>query len=349
MSAAQYKRRRGTSPTLVVLLLFVAVVGTIGTLYAMGEIQLSFLSAKPTEEPQKKPDTRGMVPVPIAGRTIPPYTRIELTHLMDPRTPGKLAERRLPPGAVSENIIDDVGAIVGRVLKTEIKAGYMFSESLFFPKGTRPGMTAGIPPGKRALRLSAEDVLGFHGLNIGDRFDICATSPIEGNLADELDIDGPMRDEIKMQAKNLGKQAVVRFIVQNGQIVMPIASRSEQFTDTAGIMSGARQKSKEVEEIVIAIDPDEVAPLMESIDVGDTVRCIPRSGHPDDPRDSITPDRRPAIPFADGSEGNADPAGRTRGAQSQGLLDTIRRVEVIEGDGGKQKRGIQYVPDRGSD
>ena len=52
MTAAQgYRRRRSNlGPLMIVLVIVVAAGGVFATLYAMGEIQLSFLSAKPADD-----------------------------------------------------------------------------------------------------------------------------------------------------------------------------------------------------------------------------------------------------------------------------------------------------------
>ena len=55
----------------------------------------------------------------------------------------------------------NVSDVIGRVLEHEKTPGYVFTEADFLPKGTREGIVAGIPAGKRAIRLSADRVDGL--------------------------------------------------------------------------------------------------------------------------------------------------------------------------------------------
>ena len=57
-------------------------------------------------------------------------------------------------------------------------AGEPFIEADFLPKGTLPGVVAGIPPGKRALTLEAGKLKGVDKLQAGDHLDILAAVPV---------------------------------------------------------------------------------------------------------------------------------------------------------------------------
>src|SRR5207253_7431650 len=158
---------------------------------------------------------------------------------------------------------------------------------------------AGIPPGKRAIRISADRVDGLYGLNAGDRFDIVATLPIDaasgGGRAPN--IAGPYSQEVALQAQlsNWSKQATVRVIVQNASIVEPMIARGVAYQ--AAATPGAVVRTRAVQEAVIAIEPREVAVLTEAMAVEAPLASIPRSGRPGDPVDSKTPDLRPFSPF----------------------------------------------------
>jgi len=348
MTAAQsYRRRRGgLNPALVVVFMGVAVVGTIATLYAMGEIQLSFLSAKQADEEVDRPSTKGMVPVPVAAMPIRAYTEVQLGHLID-REAGGLKTLYLAKGNLRPEIIKDVNKIKGRVLRTDVPANFPFTESLFYPKGTRPGRAAGIPPGKSGLTLEANAVKGFHGLRQGDRFDISATLPIETDaedFAETLDVTGPLEQDIALESKlRFDKLARVKFIVQNGIVVEPVHMRQEEFTDTS-LMSGTRQKRKQIEEIFIAVEPDEAGPLLAAIATGHVMTCHPRSGRPDDPmKDQPTPDLEPRLPWTAAVETEEGGEAATRPA---GLLENLQRIETIRGENGESKRDRVRVPKR---
>lgn len=362
MTAAQYRRRRGMSPVLIFVLLFVVIIGTVATLYATGEISLSFLTAQPTDNEPNQIDTRGMVLVPVSAVLVEPYEKISLNHLLD-RTTGSPKSVRMPANSIGDRVIVDISQIVGRVVKVQVPPGYPFHEGLFLPKGTRSGVTGGIPPGKRGMTVQADQVQGFFGLKAGDRFDLAAAAPIEASpedLGDGLQVEGSLKKHLELEARmnNLDKQANVRMIVQNGMVVTPVRGREEEYTAHSAI-GGSRNKKKEVQELMIAVDPGEVALLMEAIAVGMTITCIPRSGHADDPVDSITPGLEADIPFsldANGAPKSGKGRRRSSGAETdgaaeggaRGLLDTLRRVEVIEGKGGTQKKDVHLVPDRGN-
>ena len=70
------------------------------------------------------------------------------------------------------------------------------------------------------------------------------------------------------------------------------------------LAEGSRARVKPVDEVVIAIDPDEVTRLSEAIAVQAKVSLIARSGRPGDPEDGVTPDLHPVSPF-DGADGES--------------------------------------------
>ena len=72
--------------------------------------------------------------------------------------------------------------MIGRVVNHEKQANYAFRETDFLPPGTRPGMVAGIPPGKRSYTLEVTKIKGIQSLKAGDRFDLLATLPVDDKL-----------------------------------------------------------------------------------------------------------------------------------------------------------------------
>jgi hypothetical protein len=85
---------------------------------------------------------------------------------------------------------------------------------------------------------------------------------------------------------------------------------------------------------VIAVTPGEVARLTEALAVDAQISVIPRSGHPDDPKDSVTPSSRPWTPFSGGDENDgADGTNRP----------TMKFVEQVNG----QHRELIPVPSQG--
>ena len=170
---------RGRSPLVTLTLLFFAlligVVGTGGTLAAMGQLDLSFIPFFKKEGPQIPP---GAIPIPISGRAIPAYTKITRDDLFDAKS-GKFAFVYLQQDQIAPQTMLQMTEVLGRVLDHDKPAGYVFTEKDFMPKGTRSGLTAGIPPGKRAYRLDASKISGVHGLQSGDHLDLIASAPLE--------------------------------------------------------------------------------------------------------------------------------------------------------------------------
>ncbi|MEL6432058.1 MAG: SAF domain-containing protein, partial [Planctomycetota bacterium] len=98
----------------------------------------------------------GMVRAYTSARDIPAYTKISRDDLWN-KNQAMLTFVDLPEEYVEENgILASLGDITGRVMSRNKRAGYVFTESDFLPKGTRPGIAGGTPPGMRSLRIPVE-------------------------------------------------------------------------------------------------------------------------------------------------------------------------------------------------
>lgn len=288
-------RRPGSLSTMsgpaIAITVAVSAIAAIVLLAALGIIDLSKLRSN-------QPSTAGLIAVPTAAVPIPAHTRIRRDHLWD-RANGRIAVVYLPPRAVTKEMLQNITQVIGRVLDADKQPGYVFTDADFLPRGTREGLVAGIPAGKRAIRVSVDRVEGLYGLNAGDRFDIVATLPIDANGGGRsLNLGGPYGQEIALEAElsNWDKQATVRVIVQNAVIVEPLAARGAPVAQTTA--PGAAARARAIQEAVIAVNPNEVALLTEAMAVEAKLSSIPRSGRPDDPINSRTPDLRPFSPFA---------------------------------------------------
>jgi len=308
-----------------------SVVVIVGALMALGVVDLSRFGSS-------APSTAGLIAVPTPAATIPAYARVRRDHLWD-RANGRLAMLYLPPQTVTREMLVDISDVIGRVLEQAKEPGYVFTESDFLPRGTREGIVAGIPAGKRAIRISADRVDGLFGLHAGDRFDILATMPIAASGGGRtFNFAGPYSQEVALQAQlsNWDKQATVRVIVQSAVIVEPMTTRGVPIYQSS-LTEGGTARTRPVQETVIAVSPDEVALLTEAMAVEARLTTIPRSGRPDDPAGSITPDLRPFSPFA--TPGGGGP-GSVDSRRSDDEEDTFRVVETIMG----QKRSLTAVP-----
>lgn len=274
----------------------------------------------------------GQVAVPMSARVIPSYTQVSRNDLFDPK--GKPTVVYLNRRELSPRILTSAHQIIGRVLKDEKPPGYVFTEDDFLPKGTRPGLVAGIPAGKRAMRLEADQVKGLHGLAAGDRFDLVATLPIDAKaVQNSLKSGGVYGGQLTAEAAlaNVQKQATVRLIVDNGAIVQPPTVRQAPQSSRT-LTQGTVVRTRPVQEVVIAVDPDEVAALTEALAVNAQVMCVPRSGRPEDGAATPTVERRPRSPFTGSREGGG----------SFGLPESFTAVESISGT----KRQLTTVPKR---
>ena len=326
MSPVTPRRPGGTNP-LIPIGVGVAALAVLVLLWNEGVFgMLSFGS--------KEPSTEGLIAVPTPARAIPAYTRVTRDHLWDPRN-NRLAVVYLPPRAVTHEMLVKLPDVIGRVLNHEKMPGYVFTDSDFMPNGTREGIVAGIPAGKRALRIPTDNVDGLFGLHAGDRFDLVATMPIEEGRggSQAFGFGGIYAQQLALEAQlsNWQKQATVQVIVQNGVIVEPMTTR--QIPMAQGGAAGGAARVRPVQEVVIAIDPGEVARLTEAMVVQARIWMVPRSGRPDEPANSRTPDLRPVSPFSGTGLG-------TSGRGATGAENSYRVVETIMG----QKRELTAVP-----
>jgi len=307
------------SRPMVAVTILVSAIAAVALLAVLGVIDLSRLRSN-------EPSTAGLIAVPTSAVQIPAHTRIRRDHLWD-RANARISVVYLPPRAVTKEMLLNITQIIGRVLDSEKEPGYVFTDADFLPRGTREGLVAGIPAGKRAIRVSADRVDGLYGLNAGDRFDIVATMPIDAaDGGRSLNFSGPYSGEIALetQLSNWEKQATVRVIVQNAVIVEPMLARAIPVTTTSAQAAAARARA--VQEAVIAVSPTEVALLTEAMAVDARLSSIPRSGRPEDPVNSRTPDLRPFSPFT-------APGGDNR-------TNSFSTVETIMGP----KRAVTAVP-----
>jgi Flp pilus assembly protein CpaB len=243
--------------------------GTLASLWAMGYVNFAKLTAS------SGPNRGDKIPVLMAGQDIPAYTRVTRDHLISPETKEAanfwLAPEQVPPG-VKVNISE----IAGRVLKHDKKAGFFFTEDDFLPLGTRPGLVAGIPVGKRSITLDATKIGGVAGLRVGDRFDIVASIPVS-TKPNQLNARSPLMAQVGMVDK---PKPVVTVVVENGAVVLPVYVRA--IPTTTHSLSGQQTSTRPIQEIVLAIEPSEVPQLTQMIASDAVLTAVARSGLPGD-------------------------------------------------------------------
>jgi Flp pilus assembly protein CpaB len=276
--------RRAKSPFKTIVLgaftLLIGAAATIGGLWAAG-VDLPFL--------QMAQDHRGMVAVPITTRPIPAYTKVTRDYLLIPEK-GVPKYLYLPPEITKQmGVITNFSQITGRVLDHEKPPGYPFTEHDFLPKGTRPGLVAGIPAGKRAITVEVSKIQGIAALRVGDRLDLLSSQPVDMQKALQgkgMSL-GASSVQIGLMAQT--KKANVLVLVQNGVLVAPVTTRVIPIYSNS-LTQGAVTRNKPIQEAVIALDPEEIAPLTEALAIDASITCVARSGLPDDPGPaSVTP------------------------------------------------------------
>lgn len=111
-----------------------------------------------------KPETR---PVVVALADIPAKTAL---------TSAMLTYAELPVETILAGSIDDLEDAVGLITKTPLMSGEVIHKNRLWPQGVTPGLTFQIPPGKRAITIGVNEVIGVAGfVKPGDYVDILAT------------------------------------------------------------------------------------------------------------------------------------------------------------------------------
>lgn len=265
-------------------LLALVLIGALGVLLVNGRLELfGFELELREDEVQANELGDGMVLVPISVARIPAYTRIDAEHVFDTEK-GQFSTIALPEDTLPETIftIDDylAGELRGRVLKRDKPKGKAFTESDFLPKGAREGITAGIPPGKRGMVLPVSDVEGLMDLRRGDHFDIVGTWEPKTRRATPPTITALAAGSQPTPSPEQPRPGV-DILVTDGQIISPVSIRAAP-TSATGLFQGQRLSATPIEEVRIAVTPEEAVRIAAALQTGAKLRCLIRSGHPDD-------------------------------------------------------------------
>ena len=93
-----------------------------------------------------------------------------------------------PAGSIPAGAITKADALENRVVKTSVLSGELILEAKLAPVGTKGGLSAVIPEGKRAMTVRVNDVIGVAGFALpGNYVDIVVNTQIEsggGNRGD---------------------------------------------------------------------------------------------------------------------------------------------------------------------
>lgn len=95
-----------------------------------------------------------------------------------------------PSGSIPNGAFNDIAKLDGRVAITGIQPGEPVLESRLAPEGTKGGLSAVVPEGKRAITVRVNDVIGVAGFTLpGNYVDIMVNTENTGanrNNADQM-------------------------------------------------------------------------------------------------------------------------------------------------------------------
>ncbi|MGO8746619.1 MAG: hypothetical protein ACLQNE_11580 [Thermoguttaceae bacterium] len=279
MRAIQPNIRRRPLWRTVLLAALAITVGGAGTIAVLAGLKV-IDPAKLAFWRNKATHPAGWVGIPLSARLIPAYTEVTRDYLMNLKT-GALELKWVAPDAIPKGIVADLSKILGRVTAHEKQAVYFFKESDFLPAGTHPGVVGGTPHGKRAFTLEADKLKGcVHELKEGDHVDLLVSIPVDMPGASRSN-SGPLGASVMATPDTLllPKRSLVKPLVQDGVVVSPVTARMVPTTNSS-LMNGTTTRNTRVQEIVLAVAPDEVAPLGEAMDLKYQITCVARSGRP---------------------------------------------------------------------
>lgn len=269
--------RRSVPWGFATVFLLLLTVGVATTAWAAGLFDVS----KPAA-----PNREGMLAYPVPLRGIPAYTAITREHLMNSQSM-EMSVVWLKPESVTPAMIRSYGQLLGRVVARDKTAGLVFTEADLLPKGTRPGLTAGIPPGKRSLTVAVDQISGLENLRRGDRFDLFAALPPRelSQTASGIEV-ARLLGGIKppdTRGGQLSRQAGAKLLVSDGMMVALTQGTQMSTQGKQGLTvppTAARNAKVQQTEATLAVDPSEVEPLTEALSLDVKVYCVAHSGQP---------------------------------------------------------------------
>lgn len=300
MRAIRADRRRQSWWQMLLVIFLALIFGGVGTVGVLGYTEVINLGKlafwnKPWTPP---PDWVG---IPVSATEIPAYTAVSREYLI-PKGGTSLLLKYESPETTAElartGVIMEFDKIRGRVTARAKRGTEFFYEWDFLPAGTRPGVAGGTPPGKQAYTLQVNKRL--HGpirdLREGDRINLLASVPVDmpgsgRSPAGKIGTVVSAPDAAMLPKRGMGVP-----LVQNGVVVTSLRLRDVP----VATRNGAVIRANPIEEIVIAVDPREVAPLAEALDLQYEITCVVRSGRPREGEPS------PAQPAGEASTAETD-------------------------------------------
>ncbi|MEM8669867.1 MAG: hypothetical protein AAGG48_20240 [Planctomycetota bacterium] len=278
---ARPKRRHPRSSIIPALMIGGTAIGLIGLASLTVAWSMGFFDG---EEPI---DRTGQLAFPALSRPVSAFEPITREDLLD-------AQQQLNiiwmPESVADVASRDIGELIGRVLKHDKSAGMVLTRYDFMPEGTKPGVSAGIPPGKFAVTIPSNDIPGLGQLRNGDRFDLMvALQEQEGDRQTTVGNSEPAAvfggvKPPSLRVGQLSRRHGVKRLVTGGHLVTLSRGKERSVRGSSGLTvkpSTSRTSTTPVTYAEIAIDEEEIGPLTEAISLNTPMTCIVRSGHPD--------------------------------------------------------------------
>ncbi len=238
---------------------------------------------------QAEVDHTGQLAFPALARNVSAFERLTRDDFLNPQT------RQLNVIWASESLAKvasrDMSELIGRVLSRDKQAGMILSEADFLEKGTRPGLSAGIPLGKFALSVPATGISGLEQLRHGDRFDLLVALP---ERTDEQQVSNSEPAAIfggikppSLRVSQLSRQHGVKHLVTDGMLIQLFNGASKSTSGPSGLTvtpSANPRMPTPVPTVFaeLAVSAEEVGPLTEAISLGTKLTCVLRSGKPTD-------------------------------------------------------------------
>ena len=117
--------------------------------------------------------TADHLPLVVAGADIPLGTPLEMSML---------STIAWPPNARPQGAVADPGALVGRVVRAPLTKNEPILETKLAALGARGGLSAAITPGKRALTVKVNEVIGVAGFALpGSLVDVLVHTQTEAD------------------------------------------------------------------------------------------------------------------------------------------------------------------------
>lgn len=337
------RQRSGSRLLMPLAIAGVLLAGLVVYTVVNGELRLPFgggvVFAFGGEEKDQPTDATppGHVEVFACPRDLPAYTKITREHLdvgTDVYTLPVLPEQIEPNGLIPKTNENYAKRLLGRVLRRPKPKNYVFRESDFLPKGTRAGLSAGIPEGMRGIWVDISKVNGLSDVRSGDFVDLVAATAnksktevdtkVLGNLIDPV-MKARLEAGAKMASKTSDSSSWV--VARSAQVIAPVRSRE---LPTKGAKKG---NAPTVEEVFLALAPQDVAQYSQALAQNVTILAAPRSSRPEDNPAEIR-DSKPA-------DASAELRKMLLGDEEQDAR--FRMVEVIRG-GERQTITVPHKP-----